>query len=345
MHQTNPSLCLMACEESLVEEYVLCQVHYEIFYYSCHLQFAIWCWYLYFPSISKLRNTQVQVWINLTKCWNLRPDAKYRNNLKEPYRNDKSSLHPCQSGMKCSWMAHKASFLKRSSYAIVAIIRLSCKWASVSRFLYSDWMYNTMHENVASHTYVDPNCTRAFVASFFKHANFFGAFNQKLAKWASSNWIFGFYLPGTLPPLKRSHHKPQHQLEMETEHVDTTSLPVQGSVLWNLLCQVLNEILLYAWKWHLTIRCCKKFRVVWKQTKITSFCSRDENSQLVNKTTNGSLQFKHPFASTLQWNIQLIQFLKNISQERKASNEQIIWKKLQFHFSVCAGSALLHSWV
>jgi len=182
----------MACEESLVEEYVLCQVHYEIFYYSCHLQFAIWCWYLYFPSISKLRNTQVQVWINLTKCWNLRPDAKYRNNLKEPYRNDKSSLHPCQSGMKCSWMAHKASFLKRSSYAIVAIIRLSCKWASVSRFLYSDWMYNTMHENVASHTYVDPNCTRAFVASFFKHANFFGAFNQKLAKWASSNWIFWF---------------------------------------------------------------------------------------------------------------------------------------------------------
>jgi len=64
-----------------------------------------------------------------------------------------------------------------------------------------------------------------------------------------------------------------------------------------------------------------------KQTKITSFCSHDENSQLFNKSTNGSLQFKHPFASTLQWNIQLVQFLKNVSQERKASNEQIIWKK------------------
>jgi len=64
-----------------------------------------------------------------------------------------------------------------------------------------------------------------------------------------------------------------------------------------------------------------------KQTKITSFCSSDENSQLVNKSTNGSLQFKHPFASTLQWNVQLIQFLKNVSQECKASNEQIIWKK------------------
>jgi len=63
---------------------------------------------------------------------------------------------------------------------------------------------------------------------------------------------------------------------------------------------------------------------MWKQTKITGFCLRDENSQLVNKSTKGSLQFKHPFASTLQCNIQLIQFLNNISQERKAGNEQII---------------------
>ena len=86
-------------------------------------------------------------------------------------------------------MAHKASFLKRSSYVVVTIIRLSCKWASVSRFLYFDLMH-TMHENVASHTFVDPNWTRAFLASFLKHAYFFGAFNQKLAKLESSNWNF-----------------------------------------------------------------------------------------------------------------------------------------------------------
>jgi len=40
----------------------------------------------------------------------------------------------------------------------------------------------------------------------------------------------------------------------------------------------------------------------------------------VNKSANGSLQFKHSFASTLQWNIQLIQFLKKVTQEYKASN-------------------------
>ena len=88
-------------------------------------------------------------------------------------------------------MAHKASFLKRGSYLVVAIIRLSCKWASVSRFLYFDFMY-TMHENVASHTNVDPNWTRAFVASFFIHAYLFGALKQKLAKSESSNRIFWF---------------------------------------------------------------------------------------------------------------------------------------------------------
>ena len=38
----------------------------------------------------------------------------------------------------------------------------------------------------------DPNWTRAFVASFFKRAYFFGAFNQKLAKLESSKWIFWF---------------------------------------------------------------------------------------------------------------------------------------------------------
>ena len=96
-----------------------------------------------------------------------------------------------QVRQKGAWMAHKASFLKHGTYMVVAIIRLSYKWASVSRFLYSDLMY-TMHENVASHTYVDPNWTRAFVASFFKHAYFFGAFNQKVAKLESLNWIFCF---------------------------------------------------------------------------------------------------------------------------------------------------------
>jgi len=122
---------------------------------------------------------------------------------------------------------------------------------------------------------------------------------------------------------------------METEHVNTIPLLVQGSVLWNLLANSSigrGLALGYTWKWHLTIRCCKKFLVMRKQTKFTSFCSRDENSQLVNKSTNRSLQFKHPFASTLQWNIQLIQVLKNVSQERKASNEQIIWKKVAFSF-------------
>ena len=105
--------------------------------------------------------------------------------------NDKPSLHSSQSGKKGAWVAHKGSFLKRGSYVVVAIIRLSCKWASVSRFLYFDLMY-TMHENVASHTYVDPNWTRAFVASIFKHAYFFAAFNHKLAKSEFSNWIFWF---------------------------------------------------------------------------------------------------------------------------------------------------------
>jgi len=37
------------------------------------------------------------------------------------------------------------------------------------------------------------------------------------------------------------------------------------------ISQLLNEILLHMWKWHLTIYCCKKFLVVWKQTKITRF--------------------------------------------------------------------------
>jgi len=92
---------------------------------------------------------------------------------------------------KGAWMAHKASFLKRGSYVVVAIIRLSCKWASMSRFRYFGLMC-TMHENVASHTFVDPNWTRAVVASFFKHAYIFGAFNQKQAKSESSNWIFWF---------------------------------------------------------------------------------------------------------------------------------------------------------
>jgi len=75
-----------------------------------------------------------------------------------------------------------------------------------------------------------------------------------------------------------------------------------------------------------------KFLVVRKQTKMACFCWRDENSQFVNKSTNGCLHFKHPFASTLQWNIQLIRFLKNISQEHKASNEQIISKTVAFSF-------------
>jgi len=112
------------------------------------------------------------------------------------------------------------------------------------------------------------------------------------------------------------------------------------------MCQVLNEVLLYTWKWHLTIRCCKKFLVMRKQTKITSFCSCDENSQLVNKSTNEGFQFKHPFASTLQWNIQLIQFLKNVSQERKASNERITWKKVAFSFfRLCRKSFTSFLWI
>jgi len=49
-------------------------------------------------------------------------------------------------------MAHKASFLKLGLHVVVSITRLSCNWASVSRFLYFDLMYN-MHENVASHTH------------------------------------------------------------------------------------------------------------------------------------------------------------------------------------------------
>jgi len=107
---------------------------------------------------------------------------------------------------------------------------------------------------------MDPNWTRAFVASFFKLAYFFGAFNQKLAKSESSNWIFwfssacnsatsnvsalqsSFLWPNGLRrskiKLTPSHHKPQHQLQMETEHVDTTPLLVQGSVLWNLLANL-----------------------------------------------------------------------------------------------------------
>jgi len=51
-------------EESLVIEYVLCQVQYEICFFHCHLQSAISCWYLLFPSISRLQNTQV--WMNPT---------------------------------------------------------------------------------------------------------------------------------------------------------------------------------------------------------------------------------------------------------------------------------------
>jgi len=32
-------------EESLVIEYIICQVHYEIFFIHCHLQSASSCWY------------------------------------------------------------------------------------------------------------------------------------------------------------------------------------------------------------------------------------------------------------------------------------------------------------
>ena len=90
-------------------------------------------------------------------------------------------------------MAHKASFLKRGSYVVVAIIRLSCKWASVSRYLYFDLMY-TMQENVVSHTYVErgPKLNKSFCSFILQHAYFFGAFNHKLAKSESSNWIFWF---------------------------------------------------------------------------------------------------------------------------------------------------------
>jgi len=42
-------------EESLVTKY---------FFIHCHLQSAISCWYLLFPSISRLQDTQV--WTNLT---------------------------------------------------------------------------------------------------------------------------------------------------------------------------------------------------------------------------------------------------------------------------------------
>jgi len=59
-------------EESLVIEYVLGQVHYEIFFY---LQSSISCWYLLFPSISRLQN--MQVWMNLTQ--NLKLQTRREN--------------------------------------------------------------------------------------------------------------------------------------------------------------------------------------------------------------------------------------------------------------------------
>jgi len=285
-------------------------------------------------------------WISLVS-WKLQTrhkneTQKYWNNLKfQAEWNDKPSLHPSHSDKKVRGWLTKEPFWKRSSFVAVAIISLSCKWALVSRFLYFDMGY-TMPINVASHIYVDPNWTRAFVASFFKDAYFFAAFNQNLAKLESSNSIFWFSSGLQLCHLQCN---------------VTTSLSINSKWKLNIsIChffqfreaffktclqihQVVNNILLYIWKWHLTIRCCWKFLVMWKQTEIIVFFSRGENSQLVNKNTNGSLQFKHPIASTLQWNIQLFQFLENISQERKTSNEQIIWKKVAFSsFWLCRKS-------
>jgi len=131
-------------------------------------------------------------------------------------------------------MIYKARLWSMAHMPYSWTIRFSCKWASVSRFPYFDLMY-TLHKNVASNTYVDPIWTRVFVASFFQTCILFGAVKPKLAKLESSNRIFWFYLPATLPHLKPSHDKPQHQLELETEHVDTTPLPVQGNVIRNLL--------------------------------------------------------------------------------------------------------------
>ena len=146
----------------------------------------------------------------------------------------------------------KASFLKRGSYAVVAVIKLSCKWMSVSRFLYFDLMY-TMHENVASHTYVDPHRTRAFVASFFKYAYFFGAFNQKLAKLESSNWIFWFL--SACSSATSEAKSPQASASTRngswTYRYDTSSSSWKRSFEICLqIRQVLNEVLLYTWKWH-----------------------------------------------------------------------------------------------
>jgi len=149
---------------------------------------------------------------------------------------------------------------RRGQEGLAPCLSFSFKWASVSRFLYFDVMY-TMHENVASCKYVDPNWPKAFVASFFKHAYFFGAFNQKLDKSKSLNWIFLFFICMQLCHLQ--------------SHV-TTSLNINPKWKLNMsihlfqfrkaffeIClqnrQVLNEVLLYTWKYHLTIRFARYF--------------------------------------------------------------------------------------
>jgi len=97
------------------------------------------------------------------KSWNFRPDAKIKHRSTEIIW--KKRKHPSQSGKKGSWMAHKPRFWSLAHMRCSCIIRLPCKWASVSRFLYFDLMY-TMHENVTANTYVDANWTSAVVASF-----------------------------------------------------------------------------------------------------------------------------------------------------------------------------------
>ena len=98
------------------------------------------------------------------KSWNFRPDAERKHRSTEIiWKKRKEMIYQC----KCSWMAHKARFWSLAHVRYSCIIRLSCKWASVSRFLCFDLMY-TRHDNVASNTYVDPNWTRAFAASFFQ---------------------------------------------------------------------------------------------------------------------------------------------------------------------------------